>query len=192
MPQCQPEEAERPHDRSQPPDHGRLSFWSVTPGEQALYFGLFTLLATLGLGFAFWYEIAVNTSDTPFETVEAIIRGAAAVGVAAAGLTLVAMALGRRFTGGRPPPHTEGEQGWYNAADHRAKRNPPNPRVGGGTPYPPRGHLARAVYPGVGGGTTTGRCMRSPFGDLSPSANDSISALLASPSSHSGGIDPAP
>ena len=90
MPQCQPEEAERPHDRSQPPDHGRLSFWSVTPGEQALYFGLFTLLATLGLGFAFWYEIAVNTSDTPFETVEAIIRGAAAVGVAAAGLTLVA------------------------------------------------------------------------------------------------------
>ena len=76
MPQSQPEGAERP----QPPDHGRLSFWSVTPGEQALYFGLFTLLATLGLGFVFWYEIAVNTSDNPFETVEAIIRGTAAVG----------------------------------------------------------------------------------------------------------------
>ena len=45
-------------------EDGRESIWSVPPGRMAQYFALFTLFASVGLGFLLWYEIFWNTSDT--------------------------------------------------------------------------------------------------------------------------------
>ena len=52
----------------------RESIWSVPPGLRALYFAQFTLFTLAGNGVLVWYEVFVNTADTPEQTVMAIIR----------------------------------------------------------------------------------------------------------------------
>ena len=69
-------------------EDGRESIWSVPPGRMAQYFALFTLFASVGLGFLLWYEIFWNTSDTPPQTVLAIIKGLGLNTAGAAGLAL--------------------------------------------------------------------------------------------------------
>ena len=69
----------------------RESIWSVPPGLRAFYFAQFTLLTLAGIGVLVWYEVFVNTSDTPAQTLMAIIRSTGAVTVGAAGISLVIM-----------------------------------------------------------------------------------------------------
>ena len=69
----------------------RESIWSVPPGLRALYFAQFTLFTLAGNGVLVWYEVFVNTADTPEQTVMAIIRSTGAVTVGAAGISLVIM-----------------------------------------------------------------------------------------------------
>ena len=69
-------------------EDGRESIWSVPPGRMAQYFALFTLFASVGLGFLLWYEIFWNTSDTPPQTALAIIKGLGLNTAGAAGLAL--------------------------------------------------------------------------------------------------------
>ncbi len=69
----------------------RESIWSVPPGLRALYFALFTLLTLAGIGVLVWYEVFVNTADTPAQTMMTIIRSTGAVTVGAAGISLVIM-----------------------------------------------------------------------------------------------------
>ena len=67
-------------------EDGRESIWSVPPGRMAQYFALFTLFASVGLGFLLWYEIFWNTSDTLPQTVLAVIKGLGLNAVGSAGL----------------------------------------------------------------------------------------------------------
>ena len=69
----------------------RESIWSVPPGLRAFYFAQFTLLTLAGIGVLVWYEVFVNTDDTPAQTMMAIIRSTGAVTVGAAGISLVIM-----------------------------------------------------------------------------------------------------
>ncbi len=69
----------------------RESIWSVPPGLRAFYFAQFTLLTLAGIGVLVWYEVFVNTVDTPAQTMMAIIRSTGAVTVGAAGISLVIM-----------------------------------------------------------------------------------------------------
>jgi hypothetical protein len=69
----------------------RESIWSVPPGLRAFYFAQFTLLTLAGIGVLVWYEVFVNTADTPAQTMMAIIRSTGAVTVGAAGISLVIM-----------------------------------------------------------------------------------------------------
>ena len=71
-----------------PPEDGRESIWSVPPGRMAQYFALFTLFASLGLGFLLWYEVFWNTADTLPQTVLAISKGLGLNTAGAAGLSL--------------------------------------------------------------------------------------------------------
>ena len=68
-------------------EDGRESIWSVPPGRMAQYLALFTLFASMGLGFLLWYEIFSNTSDTLPQTVLAIIKGLGLNTAGAAGLS---------------------------------------------------------------------------------------------------------
>ena len=70
-----------------PLEDGRESIWSVPPGRMAQYLALFTLFASMGLGFLLWYEIFSNTSDTLPQTVLAIIKGLGLNTAGAAGLS---------------------------------------------------------------------------------------------------------
>lgn len=70
------------------PNRERESIWSVPPGRVAQYFGLFTLFASLGLGFLLWYEIFENTGDTVPETIRDIIQGLGLNAAGSAGLSL--------------------------------------------------------------------------------------------------------
>ncbi len=54
----------------------------------AQYFALFTLFASLGLGFLLWYEVFWNTADTLPQTVLAISKGLGLNTAGAAGLSL--------------------------------------------------------------------------------------------------------
>ena len=69
-------------------EDGRESIWSVPPGRMAQYFALFTLFASVGLGFLLWYEIFWNTSDTLPQTILAVIKGLGLNAAGAAGLAL--------------------------------------------------------------------------------------------------------
>ena len=71
------------------PEESRESIWSVPPGRKALYFALFTIFASAGIGFLVWYEIFENTADTLPETIMAIMRGIGIITVGAAGLSLL-------------------------------------------------------------------------------------------------------
>lgn len=68
------------------PEDGRESIWSVPPGRMAQYFALFTLFASVGLGFLLWYEIFWNTADTLPQTVLAVIKGLGLNAAGSAGL----------------------------------------------------------------------------------------------------------
>ena len=54
----------------------------------AQYFALFTLFASMGLGFLLWYEVFWNTADTLPQTALAVIKGLGLNAAGAAGLAL--------------------------------------------------------------------------------------------------------
>ena len=62
----------------------------------AQYFALFTLFASMGLGFLLWYEVFGNTADTLPQTALAIVKGLGLNMAGAAGLSLQIME-GPRF-----------------------------------------------------------------------------------------------
>lgn len=62
----------------------------------AQYFALFTLFASMGLGFLLWYEVFGNTADTLPQTALAIVKGLGLNTAGAAGLSLQIME-GPRF-----------------------------------------------------------------------------------------------
>ena len=72
----------------QDPNREREPIWSVPPGRLAQYFALFTLFATLGLGFLLWYEIFENAGDTLPQTIRAIIQGLGLNTAGSAGMAL--------------------------------------------------------------------------------------------------------
>ena len=53
----------------------------------AQYFALFTLFASMGVGFLLWYEVFWNRADTLPETVLAVIKGLGLNTAGAAGLS---------------------------------------------------------------------------------------------------------
>lgn len=69
-------------------EDGRESIWSAPPGRMAQYFALFTLFASMGIGFLLWYEVFINTADTLPQTVLAIVKGLGLNAAGAAGLSL--------------------------------------------------------------------------------------------------------
>ena len=60
----------------------------MPPGRMAQYFALFTLFASMGLGFLLWYEVFWNTADTLPQTALAVIKGLGLNAAGAAGLAL--------------------------------------------------------------------------------------------------------
>ena len=76
-------------EQSQPQQEDRDSIWSIPLGRRALYFGLFTLYASAGIGFLLWYEIFGHTADTWQQTVLSITQGIGVTTVGAAGLALL-------------------------------------------------------------------------------------------------------
>ena len=67
----------------------RDSIWSIPLARRALYFGLFTMYASAGIGFLLWYEIFERKADTWPETIFSITQGIGVTTVGAAGLALL-------------------------------------------------------------------------------------------------------
>ena len=62
----------------------RQSMWSVSPALVPLYFALFTIAVTAGIGFVVWYEVAHVTDDDLPDTMIGIIQGVGWVGLSSA------------------------------------------------------------------------------------------------------------
>ena len=82
--------AEEPgHPQAQSAQEDRDSIWSIPLARRALYFSLFSLYATCGIGFLVWYEVLDHTADTWQQTILSIIQGIGVATVGAAGLALL-------------------------------------------------------------------------------------------------------
>ena len=66
----------------------RESIWSVTRREQAVYFGIFTLLASTGMIYLLWYEIQVGRQTNVAYLVRFIFTNAGTIGIGAASTAL--------------------------------------------------------------------------------------------------------
>ena len=83
--------------RAEEPDRGQVqqaeeereSIWSITRGQRALYFGLFSLYAFAGIGFLIWYHVFERRADAWPETIVSVTQGIGVNTVGAAGLALL-------------------------------------------------------------------------------------------------------
>ena len=83
--------------RAEEPDRGQVqqaeeereSIWSITRGQRALYFGLFSLYAFAGIGFLIWYHVFERRADAWPETILSVTQGIGVNTVGAAGLALL-------------------------------------------------------------------------------------------------------
>lgn len=85
MRQDEPETGPKPP----PEDDDRESIWSIPPALRALYFALFTVYATAGIGLLVWDTIAANPPEKWRLIIVAIAQGLGAATVGAAGLALL-------------------------------------------------------------------------------------------------------
>ena len=83
-----PEGPELPCGRRQPEKE-------ATPGELALCILLFILFFAFSSGLVLWDEVFINTSDTPPETVHAVLTGAGRMAVSSAVLAVTAVYIGK-------------------------------------------------------------------------------------------------
>ena len=73
----------------QEPQDNRDSIWTIPLAWRGLYFLLFTLYASAGIGFLIWYHVFENPGDEWPEIVLSIIQGIGVNTVGAAGLALL-------------------------------------------------------------------------------------------------------
>ena len=83
-----PEEPELPCGRRQPEKE-------ATPGELARCILLFILFFAISSGLVLWDEVFINTSDTPADTVHAVLTGAGRMAVSSAVLAVTAVYIGK-------------------------------------------------------------------------------------------------
>ena len=90
-----PEEPELPRGRHQPEKEEPGFLWPPTPGELALCILLFILFFAFSSGLVLWDEVFINTSDTPADTVHAVLTGAGRMAVSSAVLAVTAVYIGK-------------------------------------------------------------------------------------------------
>jgi hypothetical protein len=74
---------------NRPDSDPRESIWSVSPGSKALYFSIFTILASIGIGYLVWYEITQRTEDTVYDTIMNITLGLGPIAIGAAAIGVI-------------------------------------------------------------------------------------------------------
>ena len=62
----------------------REPIWTIRSGWRASYLILFTIQSAVATAILIWYQVTQLTTDSPIETILAIIQGMASIGVASA------------------------------------------------------------------------------------------------------------
>ena len=74
---------------NRPESDPRESIWSVSLDSRALYFSMFTVLASIGIGYLVWYEITQRTEDTVYDTIMNIALGLGPIAIGAAAIGVI-------------------------------------------------------------------------------------------------------
>ena len=91
-----PEGPELPCGRHQPEKEEPGFLWPPTPGELALCILLSILFFAFSWGgLVLWDEVFINTSDTPADTVHAVLTGAGRMAISSAVLAVTAVYIGK-------------------------------------------------------------------------------------------------